>query len=306
MSSGRGQSLFPVVDVDAHPQLGYEQMGSKDKFWVEYRDWHWLFKYPLRFDGERWSEMVAYHVGEMMELPMAEIALGRHVREDGEVKLGTLSKSVVDKESRGEQLVHGNEAIQEMALDSYVLDGEDQPGLDAVLDYFDEYGVAGPDGEPTPDASFYFAGFLVLDALVGNVDRHHENWGVATRPGGRPRLVASFDHGACLGRELSETKRGNYLDNKQVRFYVDGGKAKISPPSKPERVPPYELLDSLAELDLEDARDHWIERALEVDDDQIEAVFRRFPDGWVSPLAPEFALEYMRVARRHLEEMISR
>ncbi len=226
---------FPVIDVDAQPQLGYEQMGSKDKFWIDFQGSRWLFKYPIRFDGERWSEMVAYHVGRMMGLPIAEVALGRHLRDDGEVELGTLSRTVLCHD-RGEQLVHGNEAMEEMEFDDYVLDKEGQPGLDAVIDYLEEHQVAAPDEDKSLDAVFFFVGYLVLDALIGNVDRHHENWGVASRADGTARLVASFDHGACLGRELSEKNRRNRMEYKQVGGYVER-RGAMEPMTSCHRIP---------------------------------------------------------------------
>ncbi len=47
---------------------------------------------------------------------------------------------------------------------------------------------------------------MVLDALIGNVDRHHENWGLVGHPetdqqGNRTFLVyvaPTYDHASCL------------------------------------------------------------------------------------------------------------
>lgn len=42
-----------------------------------------------------------------------------------------------------------------------------------------------------------FTGYLILDALVANQDRHHQNWGVVRLPNG-DYLAPTFDHGASL------------------------------------------------------------------------------------------------------------
>lgn len=301
MSHSPEKNIYCVHEVNDLRMTSTEQMGSKDKFWVELDDADWLFKYPLRFDGERWSEMVAYEVGRMMELPIAEIELGVYEREDGAIKKGTLSKAVVDKEERGEELIHGNEAMAEMDLSGYLLDDEGSPGLDAVIDYLRRYDVVGPDGDGR--GADYFVGYLVLDGLIGNVDRHHENWGVVANPSGPQRLARSFDHGACLGRELGGRKRHNYLSNKQVSVYVGRGRAKISPPNTVERVPPFELLESLDGLGLGQAKRHWIDCALAIDMASVDDLFARFPEAWIDADQWRFALAYMEQTRQYLEDL---
>lgn len=239
-----------------------------------------------------------------MGIPIAEIELGVYEREDGEVKEGTLSKAVVEKTELGEELIHGNEAMEEMDLSGYVLDHEGSPGLDTVIDYLDQHDVVGPDGDGL--GIDYFVGYLVLDALIGNVDRHHENWGIIAPHGGLLQLAKSFDHGACLGRELGETKRKNYLSNKQVWSYIDKGRAMISPPNTAERVPPYQLLDHLDGLGLAAEREEWIDRALSIDQSRVDDLYGRFPDGWIDRQEWEFALAYMSHICQHFEELNQR
>ena len=58
-----------------------------------------------------------------------------------------------------------------------------------------------------------FVGYLMLDALIGNTDRHHENWGIMTGRG-RPQVLApTYDHASSLGRELSDQKRQARMGN---------------------------------------------------------------------------------------------
>lgn len=52
-----------------------------------------------------------------------------------------------------------------------------------------------------------FCGYLILDALVANRDRHEENWAVLRDLGGRVTLAPSYDHGNSLGFNLGDRRR---------------------------------------------------------------------------------------------------
>ncbi|MHB1163969.1 MAG: hypothetical protein ACYC3K_01885 [Candidatus Nanopelagicales bacterium] len=49
-----------------------------------------------------------------------------------------------------------------------------------------------------------FAGCLAFDALIGNTDRHHENWAVIRTSG---LLAPAYDHAASLGFDVPERRR---------------------------------------------------------------------------------------------------
>lgn len=57
-----------------------------------------------------------------------------------------------------------------------------------------------------------FCGYLVLDALVANRDRHEENWGVLRDPSGRLSLAPSFDHGNSLAFNVTDDYRRRQLE----------------------------------------------------------------------------------------------
>ena len=74
-----------------------------------------------------------------------------------------------------------------------------------------------------------FVGYLLFDALIGNTDRHHENWGIVlirddegtrTIAGGasfKLCLAPSFDHASSLGRDLTDLKRQERLNTRYKR-----------------------------------------------------------------------------------------
>lgn len=66
-----------------------------------------------------------------------------------------------------------------------------------------------------------FIGYLLLDAWIGNGDRHHENWGFIETIDRGTYLSPTYDHACCLGRELLDEKRQERLQSKTVQAYTD-------------------------------------------------------------------------------------
>lgn len=65
--------------------------------------------------------------------------------------------------------------------------------------------------------------YFLLDGLIGNTDRHHDNWMLKyeSRTGYAELTVApSFDHGSSLGRELSDKIRLYKIRNQEVLEYL--------------------------------------------------------------------------------------
>jgi hypothetical protein len=79
----------------------------------------------------------------------------------------------------------------------------------------------------------------MLDALIGNTDRHHENWGVQVDPR-MPReddtphfeLAPSFDHASSLGRNITDAERERWLMDGSVDQFCGRAKAKIFTPNQ--------------------------------------------------------------------------
>jgi hypothetical protein len=86
-----------------------------------------------------------------------------------------------------------------------------------------------PKGTPAKyshlSAKDMFVGYLVFDVLVGNTDRHHENWGVVIDYTDRYypsyTLAPTFDHASSLGRNESDEARQRRLTTSDARDTVE-------------------------------------------------------------------------------------
>lgn len=71
-----------------------------------------------------------------------------------------------------------------------------------------------------------WARMLAFDALTGNTDRHHENWGfIVTRIGlgARFSLSPAFDNGTSLGHERPKEQFQRFEDAHYLRRYIENG-----------------------------------------------------------------------------------
>jgi hypothetical protein len=231
--------LFPIVDVAATPERT-EPIGSKAKFWFRRPGDPalWLYKEARPNTGEDWAEKLAAEFAERLGLPHAVVELAEH---NG--SRGVVIRDFTDGQRRG-ALVHGNELLFEVD-ETYPKERSyrvHQHTLRAVASVLDAPTVVLTEGEwpasvTTPWGGFI--GYLALDALIGNTDRHHQNWGLLVRPDAPQaarELAPTFDHASSLGRELLDEQRefrlstpdggGNvraYVSRARSAFYGDHG-----------------------------------------------------------------------------------
>ena len=206
------------VDVSTWSLMRVEPMGSKpDKLWLRDPDSHddgpvsWLFKprgiqreedrqFPR---GEDWAEKIVAALAVELAIPAAGVELAH--RDD---QLGIISRNVVE----GRALVLGNEVLAGADPDYDPDRQRAVPGytVEAVVAALEALGATAPITSPRIDAASIFAGYLVLDALVANMDRHHENWGVLIDQRGiaPPVLSPTFDHACHLSGSSSPTRSG--------------------------------------------------------------------------------------------------
>ena len=98
-------------------------------------------------------------------------------------------------------------------------------------------------GNPSPGRERMLeqlASYALLDGLIGNTDRHHENWMVAYVPEGNDtvlRSMPSFDHASSLGRELTDERRREYLESDGMLAYLRRGRGGVYVNSRRERAP---------------------------------------------------------------------
>lgn len=202
-----------VVDVSAWEVIDTERGGRDErKVWLskvadaDREEW-WLWKpiKPTDRDALRINdvaEVVAHRLAEAIGLPAAPCEYARRGDERG-----AISRNIAPH-------------THDMAPGSTLVPPGDGYTVARILEALD--GRTGPPPAHTDlTAAEVFAGYLVLDAWIGNTDRHEENWAVIERPDGSAYLAPAYDHGSALGSGLTDAKR----ERREPRAFCDGGRS---------------------------------------------------------------------------------
>lgn len=76
----------------------------------------------------------------------------------------------------------------------------------------------------------YWSDMLLFDALIGNTDRHQDNWGLlwqTTNNKLKVRIAPVFDNGTSLGYEILERNMGGFYNPDRMRSYINKGRHHI-------------------------------------------------------------------------------
>lgn len=203
---------YDAVNVELDGIVDKEEMGSKKKFW--YRDGEdlWLFKFPRENTGEHWAEKIAEQAASVLGVVHAEVELASF-----QEKRGTVTRSFARD---GSVLHHGNQFLEKIVQD-YDPEKKFYQSSHTVGNIWKTIENIFVIDESAKSAKTRMAEYIVVDALIGNTDRHHENWGILRRRVDnrwQDSVAPSFDHASSLGRELKDEHRDRYMAGEQVVF----------------------------------------------------------------------------------------
>ncbi|WP_414546503.1 HipA-like protein [Nostoc sp. CCY0012] len=203
---------FPIIFVTKadYELSSNEMMGSKYKFWFQHEQLgRCLYKQARQNLGEDWAEKVASELSFLLGLPHAIY----HLAETWEGNRGVVSPNFLPA---GGTLVHGNEILTPIVPNypTSATYGARQHTIDIVLQVIETNHLSLPIDWTPPSgiqsAVEVFVGYLLLDAWIGNGDRHHENWGFVRKKVASTEtihLAPTYDHASCLGRDLPDEQR---------------------------------------------------------------------------------------------------
>ena len=141
----------------------------------------------------------------------------------------------------------------------------------------------------------------MLDALIANQDRHHQNWG-ALRSEQVTQLAPTFDHGASLARNEPDETRNKRLYGTDPRFgikpfsekarssFYDGGNKPLKTQAAFRAVAEYNP----------DAAALWLSRLSELTESDLQSIIDSVPKQRMTAIAREFTLRLLCINRNRL------
>ncbi|MDD2966565.1 MAG: hypothetical protein PHN64_03590 [Desulfovibrionaceae bacterium] len=292
---------YPIIDIRSELLDFYEQLGTKSKFW--YDNEKKLFKQGRPNTGENWAEVVASRICDLLQLPHAHYDFAIFDKKTE----GVVCETIVPD---GGRLIHANELLAKFILDVYLQKKYQQTEytLRSVLAYFinqrsDLYPpINFNTTEKICSALSVFIGYLLLDTLIANQDRHHENWGIINKQN-ILYLAPTYDHASSLGRELSDEVCYERLHTKDrhrtIGFYANKGCSAFRDHEHPyKRLSTLEAFKRSASKDI-DAAKEWLQRLSVINEDSLSEIYDIL-NGLISEYSKQFSIKLVLENKKRL------
>jgi hypothetical protein len=261
-----------------------------------------LFKAEERGTGEDWAEKLACELCRRVGLPHVEYNLAEEYDGDRYLQPGVVCPHCAPAPLSlvlGNQLLlahdptyprqdHRKYKVKEYTVDTVV------QCLRKLAPPSENWLLSVPAGIET--ALDFFAGYLMLDALIANQDRHHENWGAIATPDMKElRLAPTFDHGASLARNISDVERKERLESRDKgqrvpHFASRARSAFYATPADSRPLGTLEAFASVAQAAPEAAK-IWLQAIQSVTRQEIKSIVQEVPPNRMTDVTRRFTVE---------------
>lgn len=227
------QKINEVVDVSnwrVDDEFGDYPEGARDKSMIYCPNSSYEFLIPghrylfklssRRYPEQFWIEIFAYRLGITMGVPVPPAFVAY---DSGNEQAGALIEWFLKKPP--EDFIAGGDYCQE-----YILNFDRKKGkkhnFETIIKVFDDLIRVYPNS--VVDWKEHWAKTFVFDALIGNTDRHQDNWGVVINSSTPSfRIAPVFDNGTSLGHEILENNIDFMSDYKRLERYISKGRHHI-------------------------------------------------------------------------------
>lgn len=302
--------MFEITEVPPDASELPEALGTKPKFWYQNNFGEFLLYKQGRPDtGEHWAEKVSCEIAALLGLPHAHYELAHWKGRNGVV-----SPTFVPS---GGRLILGNELIAKLVHSEYALHAKrfqaKQHTVRTVMGLLRASWIAPPIGFQLPvelrNVQDIFVGYLLLDAFIGNQDRHHENWGLILQLSSQSAnpiitLAPTYDHASSLGRNERDEERLRRLRTRDrgssLEHYVQRAESAFF--LNPNTARPLSTIAAFQEAAriAPRAADYWLGCLDGVTLEKCRDVVASVPQQEMSPAAREFALRMLRLNQERL------
>ncbi|HRO42226.1 MAG TPA: hypothetical protein PL009_05295 [Flavipsychrobacter sp.] len=280
-------NVFDIHDWEAKPW--YNTGGTRAKKYIESPDGKYYYfkrsEYKTARNGkpekdyryEFWSEIISYEVGKLLGFDVLEY----NIALDGKV-VGCICEDMID--SGKEELIGGVQYLQgvDHSFDPGEKEFRKKYTFQLIESALKEYGLE--------HFLKKIVEMIVFDTIIGNSDRHQENWAIITEHttlvkaikrfdklfisdeeerkvfhdaklllSNKERFAPLFDNGSSLGRELTEQRVDGLLRNEnELSSYIIKGKAEIHWNEK--KLFHFQLLEKMLETSYREILLEYIER----------------------------------------------
>lgn len=246
-----------------------------------------FFKYEMYDKGcsEACSEKLSYEIAKILEYECAHIELAL----DENDEIGILNYLFVNlHEEEHIDAISYLKKNDEIRSQFYTLEN-----IKKCLDMLNQ------------DLFYQFLKIMVFDALVGEQDRHEENWGIM-RINGEYKISPLYDNGCNLLREFRKEDFAikyydglkdfdTYINKSNTLIYKENGK----------KYKHFELIEYLYNIYPNQIRKEIINLE-KLTDSKIEDIVNKMPDNIITIKHKEYIIRYIKTRKKILLDIINR
>lgn len=178
----------------------------------------YLFKRAnRRYADQFWTEIIAYLVGRQLgvTVPPAFVAWN-----SSNAMCGALIEWFLDYPGKPkEHYIPGGDYMTRM-IPGYERKKGEQHNVDSIIELMDELSSR---GTLVDEWRKWWCDTFLFDALIGNTDRHQDNWGLLWIDDSKARMAPVFDNGTSLGHEIFPAKMLQIIDPIRLESYIERG-----------------------------------------------------------------------------------
>lgn len=237
-----------------------------------------FFKYQRAdyITSEACSEKMSYEIAKVLGYKCATIELAH----DENKNLGVLNYWFTDNMDNHTDIVSYFNTSETKRNEFYTISN-----IKRVLDEID-------------NTLFYdFIKIMVFDALVGEQDRHEENWGVL-KQNDKYEISPLYDNGDNLLNKFKDQAYAEKYYNKQKDFnaYIRNSKTLIYKEDNKTKYKHFELIEYLNDL-YHDYVQTEINNLNKLKDEKIEEIVNKVPEDLLTEVHKEYIIDYLKKRR---------
>ncbi len=242
------------------------------------------FKYERYNCTESCSEKISYEIARVLGYPCAHIEFG----EDEKGKIGILNYLFIKREEE-----EHDDAKSYINRDS--TERKYFYTIQNIKNCLDKI-----------DRSLFndFLKIMVFDALVGETDRHEENWGIIKK-NGKYKISPLYDNGCNLLREFKNEQLATqyYDEKKDFNSYIKRAKSVIYKDDHSRRYNLFELIEYLYQRYPNQIKQE-IDNLRKLTTEKIEEITNKVPSKLLTEKHKMYIIIYLKKRKEILENII--
>lgn len=244
-----------------------------------------FFKYEKYECSEACSEKLSYEIAKVLKIRCATIEFAK----DEKGVLGIISYLFIDKKS--------SHTDAKAFFNANEFDRKKFCTINSIKKFLDIFG---------PNEFESFIEMMVFDALIGETDRHEENWGL-TKEEGRYHFSPLYDNSCNLLWDFKNTSISEPFYNKQksLENYIRKSKTCIYRENLQGRYRHFELIERLLQ-DYPEITCKNINKLKKLSNLRIRIILAKLPNGVISDIHKQYIYKYIVMRKKVLLNMIKK